>query len=153
MSMMMNRPLVICRLIRGFKMLESIIPGSYMLAFVDNIYFNPEYTDRETGEVTPAAWKVQIKTAVLKGEDTQKRELNDINLKMYQPSIDFFKKNINKMVVFQFGTYSIKSPSGKENKGFTLKEGVKLFTVAEFANELLPREPKLIAPAINSPLK
>ncbi|MFI0399173.1 MAG: hypothetical protein ACH34X_08840 [Thiolinea sp.] len=135
-------------------MINSIIPGSYMLAIVEGVYFNPKYTNQKTGEVTEAAWKAQIKTAVLKGEDTQKRELNDINLKMDEPTISFFKNNIGKLVAFQFGTYSIKSDSGQETaKGFTLKQGVRLFTVAEFANELFPRELKSSTPIINSPLK
>lgn len=136
-------------------MIDSIIPGSYMIAIVDNVYFNPQYTNKKTGEVTEAAWKAQIKTAVLKGEDTQKRELNDINLKMNQSSIDFFKKNLGKLVVFQFGTYSIKDDSGREtSKGFTLKEGARLYSVSEFSNELYPRDlTRPVSPAINSPLK
>lgn len=135
-------------------MIDSIIPGSYMLAIVEGVYFNPQYTNQRTGEISEAAWKAQIKTAVLKGEETQKRELNDINLKMHQPSINFFKNNVGKLVAFQFGTYSIRDDSGRETqKGFTLKEGVRLFTIAEFANELSPREFKQASPVINSPLK
>lgn len=135
-------------------MIDSIIPGSYMIAIVDNVYFNPPYTNKKTGEVTEAAWKAQIKTAVLKGEDTQKRELNDINLKMDQSSVKFFKENLGKLVVFQFGTYSMKDESGREtSKGFTLKQGTRLYTVGEFANELyVPRETKPAGVSVPSAL-
>lgn len=90
-----------------------MLPMLVMTGLVDNIFLNPERTDKKTGEVYAGRYKVQLRVHLPLSNGETKRDIVDLST----DHPDYFRLMLDKQVSLPVGAM----PAGKDVRFYILK--------------------------------
>ena len=90
-----------------------MLPMLVMTGLVDNVFLNPERTDKKTGEVYAGKYKVQLRVHLPLSNGETKRELVDLSTDYP----DYFRAMLDKSVSLPVGAMS----AGRDVRFYILK--------------------------------